>query len=371
MDVLFTSLPLELVAGILAHLPLHALLSFSATNRTNRTLARAALQELNLAIFPRELHGRLALMEHDADSASLDFSLIKTTMPEKSLRSSNPANTLQRQVFAQNKIAADILKNELTHNLKSFSLHMYDFSSAELASIMATNLSKLRELDMKFCHPYIHDNTLSSSYWKEAPDGSPCWNALTGLGSENQRKLRLRNLYSLRIERGGLTSTQLQKLVTANPRLEKLYMDNVTGVDQEFARWLGTYCESGNSRLREITLQGCPQLKMQKLDDFAWLAGITESSVEYLSLFRCRNVQHELLVGLIDDDEDEELGLSTLETITPPKGPPRHFGVAEEVTSGPCPVTMEAGVRDVAKQLSTMDKIVVDPAFVVPPVVAA
>jgi len=359
------SLPIELVATILSQLPLHALLSFSATNRTNHALAQTALQELNVAVLPRDLYGRLALMDHDADSASLDFSVIKTAMLEKSLKASSSSEILRRQVSLQNKIATDVLRNECTHSVRTLSLHMYDFGSVELASVMASNLSKLRELTLRFCHPYIHDKCISYNYWRQAPDGSPCWNALAGLGGENQQNLRLRNLHSLRIERAGLTSTQLRKFVESNPRLKKLHLDNVAGVDQEFVQWLGTYCESDKSRLEQITLQNCTQLKMQRLEDFAWLAGIAESSVRYLSLAKCRNVRHEMLVNLIDD-EDEELELKTLETIIPPKGPARHYGVAEEVGQGPLPEMMAAGVGEVAKQFGDMEKIVVDPEFEFP-----
>lgn len=368
MDTLL-SLPPELVAITLANLPLHSLLAFSATSKTNRLLAQAALQELNLAVFPRDLHGRLALVEQNVESTTPNSDVIKTTKLERPSKTSNPSDTLRRQVNAQNKVAADVLGEKFTANLKSLSLHMYDFSSPDLASVMAANLSKLRELDMRFCHPYIHDNALSSGYWKEASPGSPAWNALVGLGTENQKNLRLRNLHSLRVARAGLTSAQLRKFVESNPRLEKLHLDNVAGVDLEFVQWLGAYCETGRSRLQEITLQNCPQLKMQRLDDFAWLTGIVESCVRHLSLFRCRNVRHDMLVQLIDD-EDEELELNTLETVVPPKGPPRHFGIAEEEALEISPTIVHGDCEDIMKVLASSDKIDVDPDFIAPAVTA-
>lgn len=357
------SLPSELLVTILAYLPLQTLLAFSVTCRTNRVHAQTVLQELNLAVFPRNLHGRLALLEHNEDTETFDFSVIKTTTLERTSKTSNLVETLRRQVSAQNKIATDVLSNKLTHNLRSLSLHMYELNSSELASMIATNLSKLRDLALKFHHPFIHDDSISLSHWKDAPAGSPCWNPLVGLGAEHQKNLRLRNLHCLHIERAGLTSAQLRKFVESNPSLRRLILDNVTGVDQDFARWLGAYCGSGRSRLEEITLEGCPQLKMQKLDDFAWLAGITKSSVKYLSLFRCRNVRHEMLVNLIEG-EDEELELNTLETINPPKGTLRHFGVLEEIGPGYLPVIMTAGVAEVEKRNLMMDKIDVDPEFI-------
>jgi len=373
MDASLMSLPSEIIAAILTNLPLHTLLAFSATCRINRVLAHTALQELHLAVFSRTMHGRLALLEHNEDSTPSNFSVIKTTRLEKSpLQTARPSDALRLQVLSQNNIATNVLKNKLTHNLRSLSLHMYDFDSGELASVMATNLYKLRELDMRFRHPYVHDRSLSASHWKEAPDGKPCWNALVGLGVENQKKLRLRGLHSLQIERAGLTSVQLRTFVESNPRLKKLHLDNVAGVDQQFVQWLGTYCDSGESRLEEITLQGCPELKMQRLEDFAWLVGITASSVRHLSFSRCRNVRHEMLVHLIDNvDEDEELELNMLETIIPPRGPPRHFGIAEEVVPGPLTTVVAVGIREIAKLLSETDKIDVDPQYAARAVMAA
>ena len=357
------SLPTELLAIVLSQLSLQSLLAFAATSRINQELAGTMLQELNLAVFPRELHGRLALMEHNEETTTLNFSVIKTTTHDKPLDIC-PSNILKRQISAQNKAVYSVLNNQFTHSLKSLSLHMYDFSSHELASLMASNLTMLRELTLKFCHPYIRDRSFSPVYWREAPNGNSCWNALAGLGTENQSTLRLRNLRILHIERAGLTSVQLRRFVETNWCLKELYLDNVIGVDQEFVQWLGAYCESGQSKLEKITFQNCPQLRMQNLEDFAWLAGISGTSVRHLSLFKCRNVQHKMLVSLIDD-EDEELALNMLETVVPPRGPPRHYGVAEEVSDQSLTV-LASGSGEVAKHFVDMAKIDVDPEFMVP-----
>lgn len=337
------------------------------------------LRDLNLAVFARDLHCRLALVSQHrgpgcAYEAVLDAPqtcVAKTTnIPIRtSKKDSNPATTLQQQISAQNEIAADILCKESVQNLRSLSLQMYEVRSLELTSAIARNLPKLKHLELRFCHQFVHDQTLPGNYWREAPEGNPCWNALVGLGSENQKALRLRELQTLRIERAGLTSTQLQKLVEANPQLRELHLANVTGVDLEFVNWLAAYCESGKSKLEKLELESCPRLNMQQLEDFVWLSGITESesSVRNLSLWMCRNVRNEMLIDLIENGEDEGFELDTLETIIPPRGPVRRFGVVETKVSNPVTVVLTTGTVKIENELTGWDKIDVDPEYVARP----
>lgn len=366
------SLPSELLSTILAHLPVPSLLNFSTTCRTNQIFAYRALHTLNLAIFPSEIHCSMALMSKkfqihsensvsDEDSDTLPSSVTRTTgITTNNLTHTSSKVRLENQIAKQNEIAAEILSKESTANLRSLSLNMYDLRSSHLTSIMATKMAKLRHLELRFAHSYVHDRCLPVGYWNEASNGSPAWNALVGLGQENKQNLRLRGLLSLRIERAGLTSTQLRKFIESNPLLRKIHLDNVTGVDLEFVHWLAAYCESGESRLEEITLERCPQLKMQRLEDFAWLAGITESEVRYLSLYRCRNVRHDILARLIDNEEEEGLDLDLLETLIPPKGPIRYFGVVEKISSRPESVVMQTGL---GTTWAGPDKIDIDPEY--------
>lgn len=367
------SLPSELLFTILSHLPVSSLLDFSATCRTNQTLACRTLQTLNLAVLPSEIQCSMALMsrryqqsQHHSMSEDvadmLQSSVSKTTdIPTRLSKDSRAIERLEQQITAQNDIAADILGKESLKNLRSLSLHMYDLQSADLASVMATKLVKLRHLELNFAHPYIHDQCLPANYWHEAPSGSSAWNALVGLGQANQQKLRMRSLLSLHVKRAGLTSTQLRKLIESNPLLRRIHLENVTGVDLDFVQWLAAYCESGKSGLEQIVLERCPQLKMQRLEDFAWLAGITESEVSHLSLFKCRNVRHDIFVRLIEEsDEEEGLELDLLETLIPPKGPARHFGVVEEISSRPVSVVMQTGFGSMA---GAADKIDIDPEY--------
>lgn len=374
------SLPSEILFTILAHLPVPALLNFSATCRTNQTLAYRNLQSLNLAVLPGEIQCSMALMSRkflrsrdrsisDDIADMLQSSVSKPTdTPTRVSKGSNATEHLEEHISAQNKIASDILSQDSLQNLKSLSLHMYDLRSTELTSTIATKMTKLRHLELNFAHPYIHEQCLPANYWHEAPAGSSAWNALVGLGQANQQKLRLRSLLSLQIKRAGLTSTQLRKFIESNPLLRKIHFENVAGVDLEFVQWLAAYCESGKSRLEEIVLEQCPQLKMQQLEDFAWLAGISDSEVRHLSLFKCRNVRHDIFVRLIEDSEEEEdLELDLLETLIPPKGPARHFGVVDETSSRPLSVVMQTGFGSIT---SGMDKIDVDPEYMATSAVA-
>lgn len=383
METTLMSLPSEILFTILTNLSIPSLLRFSATCRANQTLAYSNLQTLNLAALPNDIQCSMALMsknfqtsrdgsisEDTADTIQSSVSMT-TNIPTRIPKGSNAKDRLEEHISAQNKIAIDILGKEFAKNLRSFSLHMYDMRSSDLASTMATKLSKLRHLELDFAHSYIHDQCLPANYWHEASQGSSAWNSLVGLGHANQQNLRLRNLLSLQIRRAGLTSTQLRKFIESNPLLRKIHFENVTGVDLEFVQWLAVYCESGRSRLEQITLEQCPQLKMSRIEDFAWLAGITESEVSHLSLFKCRNVRHDMFVRLIeetDDDEDENgLELDLLETLIPPKGPARHFGAVEERPSRPVSLVMQtgSGLGHLGQQ-----KIDVDPDYVTVPVMA-
>jgi len=362
---------------ILSNLPISSLLAFSTTNKRNQILAHKALQTLNLAVFPREIYCRLAFIsqrsqlpvsDDDVSDSSNQRSLgciAKTTGTPLTSHSkiTNPVEASDKEIAIQNSIAANVLRQPSLRYLRTLTLNMYDITSPELISIIATDLPSLKHMELNLSHPCIHDRCLSSNYWREAPTGNPCWNALVGLGQVNQQRLHMRNLQTLRIERAGITSAQLRSLVTSNPRLRSIYLSNVTGVDQEFVQWLGAYCKDLETRLEEIVLENCTQLRMQSLGDFAWLAHITSSAVKRLSLWTCRNVNHELLVDLIqDEDDDEKLELGKLEWIVPPKGMAYHFGVADKLSANVQSHTL-CDESDALEDVAMTDKIEVDPEY--------
>ena len=379
MAVTLDLLPSELVVAIIAHLSIPSLLAFAATSSSNQKLAHKSLHSLNLAILPKDIHCRLALIAQDRDSdQNYDdlsdfprFSVTRTTkVPHRITNDDkNPGIMLDKQISTQNEIAYGILRKDCVYNLRSLSLHMYDIRSSDLASIMARNLSQLRELELKFYHPYIHDQSLPSSYWRDAPDGSPCWNALAGLGVANRNTLRLHGLQVLKIQRAGLTSVQLRKFIEANPRLRYLHLDNVTGVDLEFAQWVAEYCGSGRSCLERVSFEKCSKLRMQQPEDFAWLARATgdDSVVKSLSLSRCPNIRMDILMDLVENGQDHGIRIQALESFVPPRGPARRYGVIEEASARIWWSLMETGAGMIEKQLAQSGKIDVDPDFIVSP----
>lgn len=368
-----TSLPSELVDLMLTNLPFHSLLAFSATSQTSCAQAYRLLQHLNLAVLPRDIHCQLALMLQTnyqldrQDCSQINIAKASECPGLKSRKEQNPALVLDQHVLAQNRIAADLIEKQALRNLKSLSLSMYDIRSTELTTAMAQNLSKLQHLDLNFCHPYIHGSPLPSSYWQKAPQGSSCWNALVGLGSDNQQALRMRGLRSLKIQRAGLTSTQLRRFIEANPRLRELHLNNVTGVDREFVAWLGRYCASETTCLSSIELENCPRLIMQQLEHFTWLKDLNKHRVDLLSLWMCKNVTHDLLASLVESDVDYQ-HLRQLELVLP-QGPVNGRHTAERARQYAFAESKEEGWKQSFEDRG--DKIDVDPAYMVAQVAVA
>jgi len=377
MATSIASLPSELLDIILSSLPISSLLALSATSKKYQVLAHKALQTLNLAVFPHDIHCQLALLTQQlrlgipddnervsSNCPSFDCIARTTGSPVKSYSNvKNSAEARTKRISIQNEIAAHILGQRSLRYLKRLVLNTYDIASTELTTVIATKLPQLKHLELNFNHPYIHDQYLSSGYWREAPAGNPCWNALVGLGQTSQHNLRMRNLQSLRIERAGITSAQLRSLLKSNPQLRSIHLNNVTGVDQEFVQWLGIYCEDGQTPLQEIILENCSQLRMQDSEDFAWLAGITAGSVRRLSLSLCRNVNHRRLVEVIEDEDDDEgLGFRDLEVIVTPRGTVYHLGVLEKVHSN-VPFHIVYGSADHSSEGTMVNKLEVDPQY--------
>ena len=366
-------LPAELVASILSHLSTSSLLSFSATSKTNQIIAQCMFRTLNLAVLPREIHGRLALAnQHCRESSSYtdesQFSIVQATeIPlDPSRKGQNPTLVRRQQILAQNDIATQILRKNVVQNLKSLSLHMYEIQTTELTLTIARKLPELRSLELNLQHQYIHDSSVSSKYWREAPEGNPCWNALVGLGSENQRLLRLRKLRHIRIERAGLTSAQLRRLVESNPSLRSLQLINVTGVDHEFVEWLSQRCYSGLSTVENLQLESCSKLRLQKTEDFACLAGLCNSRTRHLSLRRCDNVKQSILEDVVED----VLDIGVLGLFVYPQGQKLRYGQPEDnATHVSSLSTKQIGVG--IQLLLVAEGIAVDPEYLIHTVAAA
>ncbi|RVX75897.1 hypothetical protein B0A52_00254 [Exophiala mesophila] len=303
------SLPPETLHQILEYLPIPSLLSFSQASKRYHRIATSALHTLHLAVLPRRIYGVLAFLNSlsldDLDisdsvgrSCALDQIIVtsKIESPNAELSNKNarrssdlnisPADYRDQLFTLHNALACKVLSTPALSSLQTLTLHLYHLSSPALARILATSLPHLRHLNLNFFHPYIHDTCLPAHYWSSSVflKGSPVWNSLAGLGVEHAANLSLRNLESLTLARVGITSAQLRRWIQNNPNLKQLAFRNVTGVDQEFVEWLGTYYNSQNhnrhvpriARLTVLILEHCSSLKLKSVEDFYWLDNLFE-----------------------------------------------------------------------------------------------
>lgn len=305
-----SSLPPELLHEILIYLPISNLLAFARTCRENFATSTLALQTLHLAVLPRRIYGVLTFLNtlHIDENDHVDVyddapSLHQVTIPSElpihflegskksgALRSRKPTLTpaqYREQLFAlQNKLACSVLSTSALSKIQTLSLHLYELTSLELTTLLATSFDSLRNLHLNFSHPYLHDTCLPAHYWTSPIflKGSPIWNPLAGLGDLHATTLKLRTLETLAIERAGITSVQLRRWIEQNPRLRQLTLRNVLGVDHDFVEWLGEYYSLQNeprgdgvgkkdipARLEKLALEHCSSLVLKSKADFTWL----------------------------------------------------------------------------------------------------
>ncbi|KIX04143.1 uncharacterized protein Z518_07697 [Rhinocladiella mackenziei CBS 650.93] len=316
-----STLPPELLHHILVTLPISSLVKFGRTSKPNYSAAMLALQNLQLAIFPRKVHATLAFLnsptfedtdatygEPDYNSPPLNQITIPAPLPvpltgsRKSKSYSNgqsalnPAQHRQQLFHLQNALACSVLSTPSLAHLLSLTLHTYHIISPSLMEILATHFPKLRHLHLNSRHPYVHDASLPAHYWTSPLflQGSPIWNALAGIGQRYESKLRLRNLERLTVERAGITSVQLRKWLERNPGLRELTLRNVSGVELDFVEWLGAYHDgakedvcSGHERspakLKTLVLEECSSLSLRIPAEFRWLDSLFHTTTRNVS----------------------------------------------------------------------------------------
>jgi hypothetical protein len=302
-----SSLPPEVLHEILTYLPIETLLIFGRTSKRNYSAATQALQNLRLAILPRQMHGTLAFLstttfeEIDTDVGDVAYDnpcrnqvLVTSPLPssfnETRSRTKRPAGPTPAQhreklIQLQNALACSVLSTPTLVSLTSFSLYIYHIISPALTEILATSFPNLKELRLNFHHPYLHDSCLPAQYWSNPIylEPSPIWNALAGIGDRHNASLRLQKLEKLTLERAGINSYQLQRWVERNPNLKELRLRNVLGVDLEFVQWLGrhhsgtdleTTQQSRPARLRTLALESCSSLVINSVEQFSWLSSL-------------------------------------------------------------------------------------------------
>lgn len=301
-----STLPPEVLHQVLTYLPIATLFKFARTSRRNYDASILALQNLQLAVFPREIHGLLAyLASSSSEDLDAGFGELSDENPTRNQitipapltasllgdkRSKHPVLSpaqYREQLFRlQNALACSILSTPTLANLHSLTLHIYHITSSSLTQILATHFPNLQHLRLNFSHPYIHDSCLPAKYWTSPVflRGSPIWNALAGIGDDSAACLRLRKLETLTLERAGITSVQLRRWIEHNPRLSRLTLRNVSGVDPEFVQWLGEYYDgekTGDERpavkLKTLALEHCSSLSIKSIEELGWLDSLFES----------------------------------------------------------------------------------------------
>ncbi|KIW14638.1 hypothetical protein PV08_07422 [Exophiala spinifera] len=295
----FSSLPPEILLHILNHLAFSDILRFARTSKQHYAASALALQELQLAVLPRRVHGKLAFL-HSANVNDPDYAsglegqdslarnqVIVTSCLENPVMWQNrhelhpsPARYREELIQLQNALAYSALVSSTLVNLQSLTLHMYDIVSAPLTELLATRFLKLRHLHLNFKHRYIHDTCLPAGYWEHAEllRGSPAWNALAGLGHRHESKLKLHHLESLTLERAGITEAQLRKWIQQNPGLRELQLVNCLGVDSSFVKWLGQYYSDNwdrsphpTKKLKHLAFEECAYLSLGTAESYSWL----------------------------------------------------------------------------------------------------
>ncbi|KAJ9640879.1 hypothetical protein H2204_003168 [Knufia peltigerae] len=304
----FSSLPSEILHQILNHLTIASILRFGRTSKKHHSASALALQELELAVLPKRVHGVLAFL-HSADVNDPSYAsgfegqdslgrnqiIITSHIPipvmrrnRHEIRGPTPAQYREELIQLQNALAYSALVSSALVNLQSLTLHMYDLVSAPLTDLLATRFLKLRHLHLNFKHHYLHDTCLPAGYWEYSVllRGHPAWNALAGLGQRHESKLKLHKLESLSLERAGITDAQLKKWIVQNPGLRDLKLVNCLGANSLFVQWLGEYYSDDADRsprpttkLKHLAIEECSYLSFGTAEAYSWLDPLLVPSV--------------------------------------------------------------------------------------------
>lgn len=266
------NLPAEVILMILSHLPIHSLLSFGATSRTNHAYHVLSLTQLHLAVFPKRMQALIAFLDCDPSFPTqavmrqpgctniprppyfVSVVLPKTTSGDqrkhRTRKNSSGEHmitditnedgrprTPRQTIRAQNAVFSNIL-NRYGSSLDRLEFLAYDLDEHAARALGSNCRRKLRHLALRFEHTHVRDHMLPREFWRKPAPGSTAWNSLIGIGTNE--KCGLKGLESLTLERAGITPWQLQKLVRRNRNLRELRLKTCSGVQPEFLHWLGT-----------------------------------------------------------------------------------------------------------------------------------
>ncbi|KAL4802739.1 hypothetical protein BDV18DRAFT_146467 [Aspergillus unguis] len=305
----FSRLPPEIALQILSHLSFEDLLSFGATCRLNQEYHIVSLKRLRLGVFEKRRHPKLSLLGAEWTSPeessgfcsepsaerSYTISIVESqsrstkeysslnTCQTSSFRQRNPTRhdkprTLEQMVRIQNQILSRVLRR-YGKSLRYLEFMAYDIT-LEGATALGSNCTyTLRHLALRFEHTHIREGMMRPKAWLQPAPANEAWNALIGIG--RFKNSGLYNLETLILERAGITSWQLMRLVKSNPDLTTLKLRTCRGARPDFLYWLGGM--------------------ENDLDEAGQEDGIVPGAkLEVLSLEHC----HRLLEHPIDEDEE-------------------------------------------------------------------
>ncbi|KAH0829812.1 hypothetical protein AYO21_06707 [Fonsecaea monophora] len=276
-----------------------------------------ATRELHLAVFSGDSHGILAFIasprtglsflddaepdygfDYEGDNPDITQTIVEASLPRPifPVRTSPPLREVEERIRAmnmrhcrhltcvQNLFARSTLAEQPCADLRALRIYMWDLASPRLVKMLATQFPDLEELQLGFCHPYIHDPCLPLKFWvrPEFLVSSAIWDIFGGVGQVQPANLRLTRLKKLTLQRSGINRVQLQKWIECNPGLVDLRMHHVAGVDATFVQWLGRYYgpstgdhadpgAAAPAKLTTLALESCTSLHLETLDDLAWL----------------------------------------------------------------------------------------------------
>ena len=223
-----SSLPPEIVANVMTHLPIPALLALGATSAYFHALQATALTSLQLGIFPSRLDGVLA-----------NFSSQTAHDPARSINLRLPSNTFHAKdsiITAQNTRASAVLEQH-GDTLRDVELALWDLQASTAKTL--TSLRRLRSLAIRLDHPHTSHRSISRKFWHQSP-GSTMWNHLYGSrgGASPARPALGGKLQRLTLERAGVTDYQLRRILEENPQLTELRLRKCRTLTCEFFDWL-------------------------------------------------------------------------------------------------------------------------------------
>jgi len=318
MALSLETIPAEIVVLILSHLPIPALLSFGLTCKKNHAYHFMSLSTLQLAVFPRKVHALVAFLEPSTRTIPKPHNhvpvIISSRSPEVGRSSykrvvQSPSVALANTIQDQNYVLADIVFR-YGAALRDLEFLAWDLNTVS-ATALAQSCSGLRQLALCFDHPNVRDRTLPRTYFESPGPGSTMWNALAGIGHQENKSLKLRTLQRLTLERVGITEFQLIKFVEANPGLIELRFKKCAGVGREFLSWLSESVQ-GRERLEVLWIQNCDGATSRGEPGLSWVEEL--SSLKSLSFKYCVNIEADVVKRL-----NEELW--HIPTVIPPYSP--------------------------------------------------